>query len=95
MTEMTPQIGDWYRNRENGARFEIVAIDDRTNSIEIQYFEGEVEELDEDIWEALNLEPIAAPEDWSGPFDDVEPEDLDSVENAGNGVRGNPLDRLD
>lgn len=68
MAEIKPVIGNWYR-RENGELFEIVAYDEEDRVIEIQYFDGTVEELDTDVWEQLELEEAEAPEDWTGSVD--------------------------
>jgi hypothetical protein len=40
-----PVIGEWYR-RPGGETFEVVAIDPDDRTIEIQYFDGTVEELE-------------------------------------------------
>ena len=73
-----PNIGGWYRQKEGGALFEVVAYDDDDGTIEIQYFDGTVEEMDiedwETQWEDGALEAAEAPEDWSGSVD-VEPTD--------------------
>ena len=67
-----PSIGDWYR-LSGGERFEVVAIDDDEGTIDIQYFDGTVEEMDSEDWEAQwedgALEAAEAPEDWSGSVD--------------------------
>jgi hypothetical protein len=62
------QIGEWYRI-PNEPPFEVVALDVDQNSIEIQYFDGTLEELDFEAWTTLPIEPSAAPEDWSGAMD--------------------------
>lgn len=76
MSDVDPIIGNWYRNEETGNDFEVVALDDDAQTIEIQYFDGELEELDLDAWYELPLEAIEPPEDWSGPFDEMETDDL-------------------
>lgn len=76
MSDVDPIIGNWYRNQETGNDFEVVALDEDAQTIEIQYFDGEVEELDFDAWYELAIEAIEAPEDWSGPFDELEVDDL-------------------
>ena len=76
MSDVDPIIGNWYRNQETGNDFEVVALDEDAQTIEIQYFDGEVEELDLDAWYELPIEAIEAPEDWSGPFDEMETDDL-------------------
>jgi hypothetical protein len=76
MSDVDPIIGNWYRNQETGNDFEVVAIDEDAQTIEIQYFDGELEELDLDAWYDLAIESIEAPEDWSGPYDEMESDDL-------------------
>ena len=88
MAAPQPGIGDWYR-LNGGALFEVVARDDDDGTVEIQYFDGTVEEMDIEDWEAQwdegALESAEAPEDWSGSVD---------VENSDNEVRGNGADSL-
>jgi hypothetical protein len=78
MKVLKPEIGEWYRGATN-ALFEVVAIDDEDQTIEIQYFDGTVEEMDFDSWNEMllddALEAADAPEDWSGSVD-VDTEDL-------------------
>ena len=76
MSDVDPIIGNWYRNQETGNDFEVVALDEDAQTIEIQYFDGELEEIDLDAWYELPIESIEAPEDWSGPFDEMESDDL-------------------
>ena len=80
MAAPQPGIGDWYR-LHGGALFEVVAHDDDDGTIEIQYFDGTVEEMDIEDWEAQwdegALESAEAPEDWSGSVD-VESTDDDA-----------------
>ena len=76
MSDVDPIIGSWYRNQETGNDFEVVALDEDGQAIEIQYFDGELEEIDLEAWYELPIESIEAPEDWSGPFDEMEADDL-------------------
>lgn len=73
-----PNLDSWYEDGK-GQRFRIVAIDDHDNSIEIQYFDGDVAEVEAGTWYSLDLRLIADPGDGSGPFDDM---DLDIQRNA-------------
>ncbi len=81
MISPRPVVGDWYRFTA-GDTFEVVALDEDEATIEIQYFDGTIEELDFDEWreraDAREIETAAEPEDWSGSID-VDPDD-DSVE---------------
>jgi hypothetical protein len=64
-----PVIGTWYRDLEHKDKFEIVAIDEKNQAIEIQYFSGDIEEIDYDEWFSMKIGAIPAPQDWSGPFE--------------------------
>ena len=70
-------IGNWYKSPENEDIFEIVAVDAKDDYIEIQYFNGEIAELDLNSWNELHIAPIATPEDWSGPYE-ISKEDLEN-----------------
>ncbi len=95
MGDLDPIIDNWYHNLESRARFEVVAVDERTQTVEIQHFDGEVEELDMETWNSLVLEFSEPPEDWSGPFDDLERRELgDGDLPAGRHDAPDPLDRL-
>jgi len=76
---MKPNVGQWYRGVTNEL-FEVVAIDDQDETIEIQYFDGTVTEMDFDTWNEhlfdRLLDAADAPEDWSGAID-VESADID------------------
>lgn len=94
MTSPSPVVGEWYR-RFNGALFEVVAIDRDDGTVEVQHFDGTVEEFDLDAWEELEFEEAQAPEDWTGSVD-VEPEDYESErEVAATGAWIDPLTSLD
>ena len=61
-------VGDWFQVGNNSP-FEIVAIDLRAETVEVQYFDGTVAEIDFDSWIELAATPAAPPEDWSGAVD--------------------------
>ncbi|HTP39139.1 MAG TPA: DUF6763 family protein [Steroidobacteraceae bacterium] len=72
MSAHLPGIGEWYRV-EGGDIFEVVAVDSDDRSVEVQYFDGTVEEIDLDDWNAQTSTGVIvgteAPEDWSGSVD--------------------------
>ncbi|MFO7275868.1 MAG: hypothetical protein DIU56_002435 [Pseudomonadota bacterium] len=100
MTAPQPAIGEWYR-LAGGDLFEVVAVDEDDGTIDIQYFDGTVEEMDFEDWEAQwedgSLEAAEPPEDWSGSVD-VEPDEdrphRDSYDGE-NDLRASPLDGID
>lgn len=68
-----PVIGQWFR-RPNGTLFEVVAVDESEATVEIQQFDGTIDEIDIERWPDLLLREVSAPEDWSGSVD-MDPED--------------------
>ncbi len=66
-----PRIGDWYKN-EQGVSFEVITVDDEEQLIEIQYFDGAVDELDFDSWYRSDFTQREPPEDLAGRFEDFE-----------------------
>jgi hypothetical protein len=66
MTVNAPVIGHWFK-RPNGTLFEVVAIDEEDATVEIQQFDGTIDELDIERWPQLLLTEVSAPEDWSEP----------------------------
>lgn len=94
MTSPSPVVGDWYR-RVNGALFEVVAIDRDDGTVEVQHFDGTLEELDLESWEEQEFEEAQPPEDWTGSVD-VEPEDYEpDREITAGGLWTDPLTSLD
>jgi hypothetical protein len=101
MAASQPSIGDWYR-LSGGELFEVVAIDDDEGTIDIQYFDGTVEEMDREDWEVQwedgVLEAAEAPEDWSGSVDvessDEEGRGSDNI-NDDPTLRAGKLDGID
>ena len=76
MTASSPRLETWYQDSTTGRTFRVVALDKSADSIEIQYFNGDLAEYDFASWTDSGFLPVEAPEDWSGPFDDLEPDDL-------------------
>ena len=64
-----PHRGQWYKRQDLNALFEVVALDSDEGTIEIQYFDGEIEELDQASWDLLSINDVAPPEDWSGALE--------------------------
>lgn len=77
-----PEIGQWYLHLDKGEMFCVTGYDHDGRTIEIQNFDGDVDEIDADTWSTLPLERASEPEDWTGPVDDVEIDDLGYSETA-------------
>ncbi len=70
------RIGQWYTRLDKGETFQVTGYDESSRTIEIQVFDGDLDEIDFDAWYALPLALAEPPEDWTGPVDDIEPDDL-------------------
>jgi len=68
-----PVIGQWF-SRPNGTLFEVVAVDETAATVEVQQFDGTIDEFDIERWPELLLREISGPDDWSGSVD-MDPED--------------------
>jgi hypothetical protein len=78
MAKRIPIIGKWYQDAEEDVLFEVVAVDEHTASIEVQYEDGEVGEFDLETWMQMIVLPAKAPEDWRVSYeldDDVAADD--------------------
>jgi hypothetical protein len=78
-SEADPIIDAWYHYPEKAQKFKVTALDEHTATVEIQYFDGNIDEFDIDTWYDLNIERIEEPEDWTGPMDNIDKDDLNPV----------------
>jgi hypothetical protein len=44
-------------------------VDEGDGTVEIQHFDGDIEELELDNWYLMAITPCEAPENWSGALD--------------------------
>ena len=77
--EYEPVAGQWYENIDENESFRVLSVDEDSELIEIEYLDGELEELDLDSWQELDLEKIEQPEGWSSS-DKAEEEDEEDEE---------------
>lgn len=74
------RIGQWYTRWDKGEIFQVIGSDADSRTIEVQTFDGDLDEIDLEAWESLPLALAEPPEDWTGPVDDVERDDLGYTE---------------
>ncbi len=74
-----PIIAQWYHYPQKAQKFQVTAIDDHFDTVEVQYFDGTIGEFELTTWYAMEVEPVATPEDWTGPMDNIEKDDLNPV----------------
>jgi hypothetical protein len=93
MAEIPPSIGAWYRH-EDGSLFEVVAVDEADGTVEIQYFDGTIEELESDTWKELQIGEAEPPEDWTGSVD-VDEQKIDELSDQPTRHYDDPLNYFD
>jgi hypothetical protein len=77
--EYEPVAGQWYENIDENESFRVLSVDEDSELIEIEYLDGDIEEIDLDTWQELDLDKIDQPEGWSDD-DDEEEEDKEEEE---------------
>ncbi len=79
-TDADPIVGNWYQFLDGDQKFEIVDVDEENGTVEIQYFDGNLDTFDLDEWHDMDIEAMESPEDWTGPVDISERDDLGYTE---------------
>jgi hypothetical protein len=72
-----PVPSQWYENVEEEESFRVLSVDEDSELIEIEYLDGDIEELDLEAWHEMDLERIEQPEGWSESDDEDEDEEWD------------------
>ena len=73
-----PVASQWYENLEEEEQFRVLSVDEDSELIEIEYLDGDIEELDVEAWHEMDLERIAEPEGWAASqAEEEEDEDED------------------
>ena len=72
-----PVQGQWYEDLEENEIFRVLSVDPDEEIIEVQYENGDIEEIDLDTWHELDLERAEEPEGWASDDDDEDEEEED------------------
>jgi hypothetical protein len=78
--EYEPTAGQWYENLEENESFRVLSVDEDAETVEIEYLDGDIEEIDLDAWAEFDLDKIDEPEGWAGAKDDEEEEEDEEEE---------------
>ncbi len=70
-----PVTGQWYENLEEEEQFRVLSMDEDSELVEIEYLDGDIEEIDLETWHEMDLDRIEEPEGWSESDDEDEAED--------------------
>jgi hypothetical protein len=88
------RVGEWFKTID-GESLEIVALDHDEGVIEVQFYDGTVEEYEMEDWDELEAKPIAPPEDWSGSYDLSRDDYGVDLDRPAGDTHINPLDQID
>jgi hypothetical protein len=75
-----PVPSQWYENVEEEESFRVLSVDEDSELIEIEYLDGDIEEIDLETWHEMDLERIEEPEGWSESDDEDADEDEEDDE---------------
>jgi hypothetical protein len=70
-----PVPSQWYENLEEEESFRVLSVDEDSELVEIEYLDGDIEEIDLEAWHEMDLEKIEEPEGWSESDDEDTDED--------------------
>jgi len=76
VNETDPITDNWYRHMDKGQPFRVVEVDETKMLVDIQYFDGNLEEIDLADWREMDIEPCEEPENWAGALDIPEQDDF-------------------
>jgi uncharacterized protein DUF6763 len=98
-----PVQGQWYEDLEENEIFRVLSVDPDEEIIEVQYENGDIEEIDLDTWHELDLERAEEPEGWASDDEeedeeeddeDLDEDDIDDLDESD--LQGDdPRDELD
>jgi len=72
-----PVPGQWYENVEDEESFRVLTVDEDSELVEIEYLDGEIEEIDLETWHEMDLEQTDEPEGWAKSDEDEDEEEED------------------
>ena len=72
-----PEIGLWYRDIQNRL-FEVIALED-DDTIEVQYYDGDITEYDRESWDMLCVNVVSDPGVGNGFEEELMDEDESAI----------------
>jgi hypothetical protein len=75
-----PVQGKWYEDLEENEIFKVLSVDPDQELVEVQYENGDIEEIDLDTWHELDLELAQEPEGWAADTEKEEKEEEEEEE---------------
>ena len=75
-----PVPGQWYENLEDEESFRVLTVDEDSELVEIEYLDGEIEEIDLETWHEMDLEQTQEPEGWAESEEEEDEEEEEEDE---------------
>jgi hypothetical protein len=75
--EYEPVVGQWYEDVDENESFRVLSVDEDAELIEIEYLDGEIEEIDLETWRELDLDKTEEPEGWAASHEEHDKDDKD------------------
>ncbi|WP_075185251.1 DUF6763 family protein [Teredinibacter haidensis] len=95
MAKIFPIIGSWFQDTSSMQLFEIVAVDEDSSTIEVQYKDGDIDEFELESWGQLNLLSAAAPEDANAGYGSSYSDTWEDSPDHFNSNYNNPLEMIE
>ena len=80
--EYEPAVGQWYENIDENESFRVLSVDEDAELVELEYLDGDIEEIDLETWHELDLDKIDEPEGWAGSAEDDDEDEEEKDEKA-------------
>jgi hypothetical protein len=78
--EYEPAVGQWYENIDENESFRVLSVDEDAELVELEYLDGDIEEIDLETWHELDLDKIDEPEGWAGSAADEDEDEEEEEE---------------
>ncbi len=78
--EYEPVVGQWYENIDENETFRVLSVDEDAELIEVEYLDGDIEEIDLETWRELDLDRTEEPEGWAASHDEGREEEGEEEE---------------
>ncbi|MFZ1867759.1 MAG: DUF6763 family protein [Steroidobacteraceae bacterium] len=75
-----PVPGQWYENLEDEESFRVLTVDEDSELVEIEYLDGEIEEIDLETWHEMDLDKTEEPEGWAESDEDEDEDEEEDEE---------------
>ena len=75
-----PTPGQWYENLEEEESFRVLSVDEDSELVEIEYLDGDIEEIDLETWHEMDLDLTQEPEGWSESDEEEEEKEEEEEE---------------